>query len=427
MLACGKRSLAAVSQDLAARVCGDNCAGQLGLGRRREIHTLSRLKWNDERETHKDIETQMIASTDSYVAVVDTSGKVWISGRDIVCRYRVPSDSMQLLNMPLSTRIVFVATGHMHCMALSSDMRVFGAGKNWSGQLGMGDKVFRNELCPVVPGPWHGRTTMIACGACFSVILGQDGSVWTCGAYTSMCLGVKRPNTAVPEVGFVCQDIMEPTLIDACNPVLSFPADKLPRVEFVTAGGQHVLAIAEGTLFSWGQNCCGQLGIGEISSASKIQPTRVGGQEIFGSCVRLAAANDHHSLVLTENRTLWAFGNCEQGRLGLSFGTLNSKYVLSPRMLDPAHFGGRRISCIAAGKGHSAALTDDGSLYTWGQGTLNEWGSTVPSALGHLCTKKFQELPLLVPPRYATCLHVTNCCACLTINVTRVWVVAGRN
>jgi alpha-tubulin suppressor-like RCC1 family protein len=41
-------------------------------------------------------------------------------------------------------------------------------------------------------------------------------------------------------------------------------------------------------------------------------------------------------------------------------------------MLDPEHFGTGRIACIAAGKGHSAVLTDDGKLYTWGQGQINE-------------------------------------------------------
>ena len=406
MIACGKRSLAVVCKDLSARVCGDNISGQLGLGCRREIRTLSRLVWHDEEEHCTEIETQVIAGTDSFMAVVDTSGNVWVSGDRIV---RVPNvlGGMKLLSMSSKTRIVFVSTGYMHCMALSSDMRVFAAGKNWSGQLGTGDKHYRNDLCPISTGPWDNSTTMIACGACFSVILTQDGSVRTCGAYTSMSLGVKRPNTVLPGVGYVCQDIMEPTLIDACNPALANSAPQLPRVEFIAAGGQHVLAIAEGTLFSWGQNCCGQLGTGEGSFQDRIQPVSIGGEDVFGCHVRLAAANEHHSLVLTENRQLWAFGNSEQGRLGLTFDTFRpSKFVMSPRMVDSAHFGTRRIACIAAGKGHCGVLTDDGSLYTWGQGAMSEWRSPVPSALGHDHKKHYQPVPLLVPPRYESCLCV---------------------
>jgi alpha-tubulin suppressor-like RCC1 family protein len=398
MLACGKRSLAVVSKDMSARACGDNCEGQLGLGRRREIRTLTRLLWSEQEDLHSDIETLMISSTDSFMAIVDTSGKVWVSG-DRIAHGRNVHGSMQLLKMPTRTRIVFVGTGHMHCLALSSDMRVFGAGKNWSGQLGTGDTLYRNELSLIAEGPWHGSTTMIACGSCFSVILSEDGAVRTCGQYTSMCLGVKRATPAVPESGYVCQNILRPTLIDACNSALPNAAQELPPVDFIAAGTQHVLAVAQGTLFSWGQNCCGQLGTGSDSFHDRKQPVMIGGDEVFGSKVRVAAANEHHSLVLTEKRQLWAFGNCEQGRLGLTFSTLTSKFVMSPRMLDPEHFGTGRIACIAAGKGHSAVLTEEGKLYTWGQGRINEWRSPVPSALGHEITKNYQDVPLLVPPR----------------------------
>jgi alpha-tubulin suppressor-like RCC1 family protein len=405
MLACGKRSLAVVSKDLSARACGDNCSGQLGLGRRREIRTLTRLMWPEQEDMDKDIETQMIASTDSFMAIVDTSGKVWVSGDRIVPKH---CNTMQLLGMPARTRIVFVATGHMHCMALSSDMRVFGAGKNWSGQLGTGDLFYRNELGLIAAGPWHGSTTMIACGACFSVILTEDGAVRTCGQYTSVCLGVDRSMTVLPAgSGYVCHNINEPTLIDACNPARMSnpgqPAVQFPAVDFIAAGTQHVLAVADGTLFSWGQNCCGQLGTGNSGAfQDKIQPTKIGGEDVFGSPVRVAAANQHHTLVLTEKRELWAFGNAEQGRLGLPRSTLTTRFVMSPQMLDPAHFGTGRISCIAAGQGHSAVLTDDGKLYTWGQGRINEWSSPVPSALGHDTLKNLQELPMLVPPRYVS-------------------------
>jgi alpha-tubulin suppressor-like RCC1 family protein len=418
MLACGKRSLALVSKDLSARACGDNCSGQLGLGRRREIRTLTRLLWSEQEDMYSDIETQMIASTDSFMAIVDTSGKVWVSGDRILPNY---CNTMQLLSMPARTRIVFVATGHMHCMALSSDMRVFGAGKNWSGQLGTGDLLYRNELGLIADGPWHGSTTMIACCACVSVILTEDGALRTCGQYTSMCLGIDRSSTHLLAAGsgYVCQNINEPMLIDACNPALANlansaqTAQKLPRVDFIAAGTQHVLAVAEGTLFSWGQNCCGQLGTGNTGDGSfldRMQPTMIGGEDVFGSAVRVAAANEHHTLVLTEKRELWAFGNGEQGRLGLTRSTLTTKFVMSPQKLDPEHFGTGRISCIAAGKGHSAILTEDGKLYTWGQGRINEWRSPVPSALGHATTKNFQDVPLFVPPRYEICFARVFAC-----------------
>jgi alpha-tubulin suppressor-like RCC1 family protein len=339
----------------------------------------------------------MIASSNSFLASVDTKGQVWISGMFAEVVDKPDRYKMQILEMQIPTRIIFVAAGFMHCLALSEDMHVFAAGKNWSGQLGVGNTTvkYMKQLSRIAAGPWDGHTSMIACGACFSAILTDDGCIRTFGQYTSKCLGIVRTATA-HLVGYTSPNVFEPTLIDACNPARTSPA-KLPAVEFLSAGVQHVNVIANGELYAWGQNCCGQLGIG-WDFQDQIFPMKVGGEDVFGSKVRLVAANDHHTLVLTENRDLWAYGNCEQGRLGLD-GHENCKFVMSPQMLNLGFFDSRRIACIAAGKGHSAVLTEDGNLYTWGQGRLNEWKSVVPSALGYAKLINFQSVPRLVEQR----------------------------
>jgi alpha-tubulin suppressor-like RCC1 family protein len=378
---------------------------------------LSRIPWprfDWPRNVHVDVQMRMVAGSDGFFAMVDTSGVVWISGDSHV----IPNNNcrkMRILSMQSPARIIFVATGYMHCMAVSSDLRVFGAGKNWSGQLGTGGTERRNQFSLIANGPWMGTTTMVACGACFSVILTEDGAVRTCGQYTSSCLGV---TVADAEVEFhlpnVYSDLLEPTLIDVCNPGLTHPAAF--KVEYIATGTVHVLAIADGTLFTWGQNCCGQLGTGKHCFSREVMPVRIGREEVFGSAVRLAAGNEHHTLVLTEDRQLWAFGNSEQGRLGLTHPPA-SIYVMSPQLVDAKHFGNGRISCIAAGKQNSGVLTDDGSLYTWGQGSINQWRSPCPSALGQPIVKNFQNVPLLVPQRCCLCVvmlrtHVAHpCCA----------------
>jgi alpha-tubulin suppressor-like RCC1 family protein len=195
---------------------------------------------------------------------------------------------------------------------------------------------------------------MVACGACFSVILTKDGAVRTCGQFTSSCLGVTVADADVElNLPNVCCDFLEPALIDVCKPGLTHPAAF--KVEYIAAGAVHVLAIADGTLFTWGQNCCGQLGTGKNSFKSELLPVRIGREEVFGSAVRLAAGNEHHTLVLTDDRQVWAFGNSEQGRLGLTYPSA-SIYVMSPQLVDAKHFENRSISCIAAGKGHSGGL-----------------------------------------------------------------------
>jgi len=374
------------------------------MGRVREIRTLSVLEMDAVQDAVQDAvhetKTMMIASSNSFVASVDTKGQVWVSGMfaEVVDKLDRHRHKMQILEMQNPTRIVYVAAGFMHCLALSEDMHVFAAGKNWSGQLGIGNAnvKYMKKLSPIAAGPWDGHTSMITCGACFSAILTDDGCIRTFGQYTSKCLCIVRRNTGDASLfDYTSPNIFEPTLIAACDP--SWHGRKLPPVEFLAAGAQQVQVIANGVLYAWGQNCCGQLGLGRDFADVRF-PKRVGGEDVFGSKVRVVATNEHHTLVLTENRDLWAYGNCEQGRLGLDRHE-NCKFVTSPQMLDLGFFDSKRIACIAVGKGHSAALTENGNLYTWGQGRLNEWRSVVPSALGYAKLINFQPVPRLVEQR----------------------------
>jgi hypothetical protein len=172
------------------------------------------------------------------------------------------------------------------------------------------------------------------------------------------------------------------------------------KVDFIEAGDFHMLAIAEGILFSWGKNSQGQLGIGTFQNMTL--PVKVGGKEKFGSDVRIASASQEHSLILTENRELWSFGNGDDGRLGL--GTMSGLKIKNPRLVENHHFGTGRISVINAGQSHSAALTEDGKLYTWGstgRGTGHyawdrENGKCI-SALGHMFSKAEQPTQQQVP------------------------------
>lgn len=270
-------------------------------------------------------------------------------------------------------------------MAMSSDLRVFAVGRNWNGQLGTGDTERRHTLCPAAEGPWMGTTTMVTCGASFSAILTSDGSVRTCGRYGSGCLGYIHENL---------QNIPLSINLDLHTPsaMASFCEEK---VDFIVAGNDHMLAIASGTLYSWGQNNHGQLGIGTYEDAEL--PVKVGGREIFNSDVRTASASAEHSLVLTEDRQLWAFGNGQFGRLGLGHISFLMN-IKVPRLVESHHFGGSKISVIAAGHYHSGALTEDGKLYTWGGGTGGLFPPLI-SALAHNSRIRTQNVPLEVQPR----------------------------
>ncbi|MDO9074646.1 MAG: hypothetical protein Q7U73_15410 [Rubrivivax sp.] len=133
----------------------------------------------------------------------------------------------------------------------------------------------------------------------------------------------------------------------------------VPRV---AAGGAHSLALsADGrTLWAWGDNRQGQLGLGDTSSRGL--PTVVGGLPTL----QAIAAGADHTLALAADGSVWAWGSNRAGALG--DGSLNGRAL--PQRVNGV--GG--VIAIAAGNGRSFALRADGSLLGWGENSSGALG-----------------------------------------------------
>jgi alpha-tubulin suppressor-like RCC1 family protein len=122
----------------------------------------------------------------------------------------------------------------------------------------------------------------------------------------------------------------------------------------VSAGADHTLALKDdGTLWAWGANQDGQLGLGE-TTATVTRPTQVGADADWSA----VASGRGFSLALKEDGTLWAWGANPNGQLGQGDGTSRRA---------PARVGrdGDWLA-LAAGRNHAMALKKDGSLWGWG-------------------------------------------------------------
>jgi len=71
-----------------------------------------------------------------------------------------------------------------------------------------------------------------------------------------------------------------------------------------------------------------------------------------------------HTLAVTKDGALWTFGNGGDGALG--HNARNNRLV--PMRIEAQHFGNANIGSVAARvDSHSAVVTEEGNLYTWGE------------------------------------------------------------
>ena len=132
----------------------------------------------------------------------------------------------------------------------------------------------------------------------------------------------------------------------------------------VAADNLHSLALTDsGEVYSWGHNNNGQLGSG--NTADLHSPTKV---TVSGVKFTDIAAGGYHSLALTESGEVYSWGYNENGELGL--GNFESPKTL----LQKVTVSGVKFTDIKAGYNHSLALTDTGEIYLWGRNNVGQLG-----------------------------------------------------
>ena len=140
----------------------------------------------------------------------------------------------------------------------------------------------------------------------------------------------------------------------------------------VAAGFGHTLALAaNGSLYTWGDNYYGQLGIG--STAATLARRGIA-SPVTGQRWTQAAAGYNFSLALYSDGSLYTWGNNQDGQLG--DGTTTARW--SPVRIAPPL--GYIWTQVAGGFWSSAALCSDGSLYTWGNNSFGQLGDGTTTA-----------------------------------------------
>ncbi|XP_026672960.1 probable E3 ubiquitin-protein ligase HERC4 isoform X2 [Ceratina calcarata] len=232
-----------------------------------------------------------------------------------------------------------------YCSHKKRDM--FGWGCTIHGELGLGGIEDDKILIPrELDFKNASEIQHIACGDNYTVIITQDGKVYSCGNNDYGQLGHKEGRKKLELIPGLDAFVFKKA---AC-------------------GAYHTLAINEwGQLFSWGFNAEGQLGLNS-TSFMECSPHMV--KTLGTNVVIQIACGMKHALALTNNGELFSWGCNSEGQLGL--GDESHQYERKPTFIKA--LAGIPIAFIACGGYHSIAISKSGAVFGWGKNAFGQLG-----------------------------------------------------
>ena len=238
-----------------------------------------------------------------------------------------------------------VAMGYTHACAITQTGAVSCWGDNNKGQLGDGTQTQRLQATPVLG--LAAKATQLALSYDSSCALLETGLVQCWGSNS-------QGELAIPST----------TVFSASPKTLTIGSNL--KAKRLVAGNHHVCAISENnSLFCWGANDNGQLGIND--KVRRYQATQV---TVTGSVQQVAAGFAHTCAANGTNVYCWGIN--DKGQLGIS----NTTDAISPMLVTNLSGG---VSSLALGKDHSCAVTTDNKTYCWGSRYAGQTAQTVDS------------------------------------------------
>ncbi|XP_066487809.1 probable E3 ubiquitin-protein ligase HERC6 [Tiliqua scincoides] len=228
------------------------------------------------------------------------------------------------------------------------------------GRLGLGEEEEEAASAPLScrPGPTAplGRDVrLVACGERHTLLLCTDGSVASCGDNTRGQLGRRLPPGR--RGGYLPEQIQ---------------ALEKQTIVHVSCGKEHSLAIcSNGDLFSWGGGTFGQLGTGELQERLIPKKIEFDRKTDTLSQVKIiqTACGHYHSIALTRDGRVYSWGQNTYGQLGLGKG---ESFKARPQHVSALN--GIPLAEVAAGGAHSFALSLSGVAYGWGKNNAHQLG-----------------------------------------------------
>lgn len=271
----------------------------------------------------------------------------------------LPGVRLVLNTSQASNEIADVRTGAQYTCITTVTKELWCWGGNAYGQLGVGSTHQHIAPQPVNPGQWGSGVSQQAViqastGYEHTCVILDDDSLWCWGAGQWGRLGLgDEANRLAP------QRVQAGAWGSEAGQV---------RVTIVSCG-QHLTcaALADDTLWCWGLDVKGALGIG--ATGNRLLPTQVVGTPGTSQVHALSAGGTVTCVVLSD-ATVWCWGRCGSGQVGA--GTCNyQEAIYTPQHVNPGVWGTGALLQpaveVSAGGYHTCAIQADSALWCWGK------------------------------------------------------------
>ncbi len=261
--------------------------------------------------------------------------------RPIPERVNTFAEAVSKIYLPSGEGDITTDVGVFGC-AILTDSSLWCWGDNRFGQLGLGST--EPQLLPTAVLDLPSNIAKAAIGSGHSCAETVSGDLYCWGRNQTGQLGLGNMDAQ-----------MRPVQV----PLHGFTVDKLSA-----GGGYSCVRAPEGTLWCWGANQYGQLGLGDTTL--RTQPIQV---SALGTNVGRFSTGATHSCAITQDGTVWCWGDNRYGQLGV--GDLQQRST--PTQIDPTSLGS--VTQVLLGGRHSCALKENGSLWCWGENRFGQLGT----------------------------------------------------
>ncbi|KAF5097449.1 hypothetical protein D0Z03_001415 [Geotrichum reessii] len=335
----------------------------------------------------------------THVLAIDKEGRLWSWGQNdsgVLGRPTKENDDevdddwvinskestpKRVENVPVTAVFVDVAATDNLSVAITDEGQLYA----WGTFNDEGNKSFKKGV-EIQREPVHitavSGIVQVAGGKDHVLILDKSGDVFAWGIGTSNQLGI-TVNSQLRTFVF--------------GP-LKVPGVK--NIKHIAAGEFHSFAVdKDGEVYAWGLNNFGQCGLTEPlgDGAVVTEATKVSFFTENKLKVKQIACGNHHTIALTENGDIYTFGEIYLNQLGIDSNNLPESlvrdaqtgaaaYVPVPTKLtegsfdDEPSFPKNGFKFVAAGTEHGLAISaEDGSVWTWGSGSVYQLGHGKPA------------------------------------------------